>query len=212
VVIRSPSKVNSPVSSPLSPQRGALLAGICALVVSAIVFAAEPARPTSAAGDESYRIQAGDILIVSVWKEPDLQTEVLVRSDGGLSFPLTGDIVAAGMTIESLRVEIARRLEQYVPDAAVTVALKVSGGNRIYVLGKVNRPGEYPFGKPIDVMQAISLAGGMTPYASQNSVHILRRKSAAELQSIPFRYSEVEQGQSLEQNILLRGGDTVVVP
>jgi len=212
VVIRSPSKVNSPVSSPLSPQRGALLAGICALVVSAIVFAAEPARPTSATGDESYRIQAGDILIVSVWKEPDLQTEVLVRSDGGLSFPLTGDIVAAGMTIESLRVEIARRLEQYVPDAAVTVALKVSGGNRIYVLGKVNRPGEYPFGKPIDVMQAISLAGGMTPYASQNSVHILRRKSAAELQSIPFRYSEVEQGQSLEQNILLRGGDTVVVP
>jgi polysaccharide export outer membrane protein len=159
-----------------------------------------------------YRIQAGDLLTVSVWKEPDLQGDVVVRSDGGLSFPLTGDITASGMTVEQLRVEIAKRLEEYVPDAVVTVALKASGGNRIYVLGKVNRPGEFAFVKPIDVMQAISLAGGITPYASPNAMHVLRRKGGGYLDSIPFRYTEVEQGKGLEQNILLRGGDTVVVP
>lgn len=176
------------------------------------LFAAEATAPVATPAIEPYRIQAGDFLIVSVWKEPDLQGEVLVRSDGALSFPLAGDIAAKGMTVESLRQEIARRLETYVPDAAVTVALKLSGGNKIYVLGKVNRPGEFPFGKPVDVMQAISLAGGMTPYASPNDVHILRRKPDGSLQSIPFRYSEVEQGRSLAQNILLDGGDTVVVP
>jgi polysaccharide export outer membrane protein len=164
------------------------------------------------AAPEPYRIQAGDLLIVSVWKEQDLQAEVLVRSDGALSFPLTGDIDTSGMTVEQLRGEITRRLQPFVPEAVVTVALKASGGNRIYVLGKVNRPGEYPFGKPVDVMQAISLAGGMTPYASPNSIHILRRKQGGAQDAIPFRYSEVEQGQRLSQNILLRGGDTVVVP
>lgn len=189
--------------------------GAAAVLVWFALLSSPPgsaAEAPQAVPADPYRIQAGDILAVSVWKEPDLQGEVLVRSDGGLSFPLTGDIVASGMTIEELRREITKRLEEYVPDAAVTVALKASGSSRIYVLGKVNRPGEFPFGKPIDVMQAISLAGGMTPYASPNSTHILRRKSGGHLDSIPFRYSDVEQGKGLEQNILLRGGDTVVVP
>jgi len=159
-----------------------------------------------------YRIQAGDVLIVSVWKEKDLQGEVLVRSDGGVSFPLTGDIAAAGMTIAQLREEITKRLEEYVPDASVTVALKAAGGNRIYVLGKVNRPGEFPFGKPVDVMQAISLAGGMTPYASPQAIHILRRRPDGSQDAIPFSYADVEQGVALDQNIILKGGDTVVVP
>jgi polysaccharide export outer membrane protein len=186
-----------------------VVAFCCSSLASLVAFAAEPVKWLPA---DPYRIQAGDVLTVSVWKEPDLQGDVLVRSDGGLSFPLTGDIVAAGMTVEELRAEIRKRLDEYVPDAAVTVALKASGGNRIYVLGKVNRPGEYPFGKPIDVMQAISLAGGMTPYASLNSIHILRRKAGGNQDAIPFRYSDVEQGTGLQQNILLVGGDTVVVP
>lgn len=183
--------------------------GLVLLVAFRLAAAEEPVR---AVPDDPYRIQAGDVLMVSVWKEPELQGDVIVRTDGALSFPLTGDILAAGMTIDNLRKEISQRLEEYVPDAAVAVALKAAAGNRIYVLGKVNRPGEFPFGKPIDVMQAISLAGGMTPYASPNSIHILRRGPGGRQDAIPFRYAEVEQGVGLEQNILLIGGDTVVVP
>jgi polysaccharide export outer membrane protein len=200
-----------------SPSRVLLLrCRLLAAVAAVFLFgmpgaqAQEAAQPVAA--PNAYRIQSGDILTISVWKETDLQGDVLVRSDGGLSFPLTGDIAASGMTIEQLRTEIAKRLESYVPDAVVTVALKASGGNRIYVLGKVLRPGEFPFGKPVDVMQAISLAGGMTTYASPNSIHILRRKAGGGQSAIPFRYTDVEQGTNLEQNILLQGGDTVVVP
>jgi polysaccharide export outer membrane protein len=187
---------------------GGALLPLWLLLCAPAAVAADPG-PASAS---PYRIQAGDELAVSVWKEPDLLSEVLVRSDGAMSFPLTGDIAAAGMTVEELRKEIAGRLAEYVPDAVVTVALKLSGGNRIYVLGKVNRPGEFPFGKPVDVMQAISLAGGLNPFASPDDVHVLRRGPGGALRSIPFRYSDVERGRALAQNILLQGGDTVVVP
>jgi polysaccharide export outer membrane protein len=160
---------------------------------------------------EAYRIQPGDLLIVSVWKEQDLQSEVLVRPDGGLSFPLVGDIAAAGRTIEDLRVTMIERLRKFIPDPAVTIAVKQLGGNRIYVLGKVNRPGEFLFSRPIDVMQALSLAGGATSFAALDDIQILRREPRGQT-ALRFRYSEVEQGRKLEQNILLRSGDTVVVP
>jgi polysaccharide biosynthesis/export protein len=189
-------------------RRSILAAG---LLWSALA-AAQASDPPRAVPADPYRIQPGDILTITVWKEADLQGDVLVRTDGGISFPLAGEILAVPITIEDLRKEIARRLEKYIPDPVVTVALKQSGGNRVYVLGKVNRPGEFPFGKPIDVMQAISLAGGTTPYASLDGIVILRRKSGGSQDAITFRYSEVERGRGLEQNILLSSGDTVVVP
>jgi len=161
---------------------------------------------------DMYRLQPGDILAVSVWKEPELQGEVLVRSDGRISFALAGDVPAAGMSAEDLRAEIARRLQKFIENPVVTVAVKAVGGNRIYVLGKVNRPGEFQYVKPVDVMQAISLAGGMTPFASVDDIHILRRRLGGRQDAIPFRYSDVERGRALEQNILLNSGDTVVVP
>jgi polysaccharide biosynthesis/export protein len=161
---------------------------------------------------DAYRLQPGDVLSVSVWKEPDLQADVLVRSDGGISFALAGDIPAAGMSFEELRAEIAARLSKYIPDPVVTVAPKLLGGNRVYVIGKVNRPGEFQYIRPLDVMQAISLAGGATPFASVDGIHILRRTTGGRQEAIPFRYSEVERGRSLEQNIILKSGDTVVVP
>jgi polysaccharide export outer membrane protein len=91
------------------------------------------------------------------------------------------------------------------------VALKQIGGNRIYVIGKVNRPGEYVFTRPVDVMQALSLAGGTTPFAALNDIVILRRENSRQ-KSIRFRYTDVENGRDLEQNIELRSNDTVVVP
>lgn len=161
---------------------------------------------------EPYRIQPGDVLTVSVWKEPDLQGDVLVRPDGGLSFPLVGEVAAERMTMAQLQQELSTKLRRFLPEPSVTIALKQLGGNRIYVLGKVNRPGEFTFSKPLDVMQAISLAGGMTPYAAANDIKILRRKPSGSQDAVPFRYGEVERGQSLPQNIILNSGDTVVVP
>src|SRR5262245_32590193 len=91
-----------------------------------------------------YRIQPGDVLLISVWKESDLQGETLVRPDGGLSFPLAGEIQASGRSVEEVRAVIGARIQKYIPEALVTVAVKTIGGNHIYVLGKVNRPGETP--------------------------------------------------------------------
>jgi polysaccharide biosynthesis/export protein len=179
----------------------ALLLALCALI-----------SPAHADEPEPYRIQPGDVLMVSVWKEQDLLSEVLVRPDGGMSFPLVGDVRASGRTIDELRTLVDERLSKFIPDPSVTIAVKQIGGNRVYVLGKVNRPGEFTFSQPIDVMQALSLAGGATSFASLDDIQILRRDQAGKQTARRFRYSEVERGRGLDQNILLKSGDTVVVP
>lgn len=140
-----------------------------------------------------------------------MQAEVLVRPDGGMSFPLAGEQVAGGHTIAEVRIALEERLKKYIPGPVVTVALKFIGGNRIYVVGKVNRPGEYPFSRSLDVMQLLSLAGGATSFAALNDIRILRRDNGSQT-VIQFHYDDVERGRKLEQNILLKSGDTVVVP
>ena len=168
---------------------------------------------TSAAGiSPQYRLQPGDLLTIRVWKEKDLETEALVRPDGGLSFPLVGDVTAAGHTIEEVRMTLVQRLRPYIPDPVVTVAIKQIGGNRVYVIGKVQRPGEFPFNQPLDVMQALSLAGGATPFASLNDIVILRRQNGGAEHVLHFHYGDVARGKRLEQNVILESGDTVVVP
>ena len=159
----------------------------------------------------AYTVQPGDILTVSVWKEKDLHGDVLVRPDGGLSFPLAGDIQAIGHTVDEVRQLLETGLKRYIPDPTVSVALKQLGGNFIYVIGNVNRPGQFPFSKPLDVMQALSLAGGMTPYAGVNDIRILHR-DANGVKATPFHYGDVEKGRDLGQDIVLKSGDTVVVP
>lgn len=173
-----------------------------------------PASPPAAADritQADYVVQPGDILDISVWKEKDLQKELMVRPDGGINFPLAGEISASGKTLEQLQKELVSKLARYVPDPVVTVAVKESRGNKIYVVGKVNHAGEFPSNRTIDVMQALSMAGGPTPYASVNNIKILRRENGV-LKAIPFKYSRVEKGEDLEQNITLQGGDVVVVP
>lgn len=174
------------------------------------VSADKEAAPVEVPG--TYRIQAGDVLSISVWKEPDLQLEVLVRPDGWLSFPLAGDQRAAGRTVDDLRQTLAARLKKFVPEPVVTVTVRALGGNRIYVVGKVNRPGEFPFSRPLDVMQSLSLAGGATSFAALNDIRIIRRNADGKQISIAFHYEDVARGRHLDQNILLESGDTVVVP
>lgn len=158
-----------------------------------------------------YHLQPGDVLNVLVWKETDLQSEVLIRPDGGISFPLAGDLRAAGLTTADLRTALETRVRKLIPDAVVTVSVKAPNGNRVFVIGKVNRPGDFPLLRPTDVMQALSLAGGATPYASTNKIRVLHR-DGSRLTSSRFRYSDVARGKNLQQNILLQSGDTVVVP
>lgn len=158
-----------------------------------------------------YRLQPGDVVTISVWKEKDLETDALVRPDGGLSFPLVGDVDAAGRTVEDVRAILAQRLKPFIPDPVVTVAIKLIGGNHIYVVGKVNKPGDFPFSTPVDVMQALSMAGGATPFAKLNDIVILRRQNGQE-HVLRFRYADVSRGRSLSENVVLASGDTVVVP
>ncbi len=181
------------------------------VVVRFIVGAFAVCAPVLVHAVDAYRVQPGDVLTISVWKEHDLQGEILVRPDGGLSFPLAGDVDADGKTTQELTDTLVEKLKKYIPDPVVTVAVKQIGGNHVYVLGKVNRPGEFTFTKPVDVMQALALAGGATPFAQVNDIRILRRQSG-ELHALPFKYAEVERGKELGQNVLLQSGDTVVVP
>ena len=161
--------------------------------------------------DESYLVQPGDTLQVTVWKEQDLQAEILVRPDGALTFPLAGEIPAAGHTVDDIRKTLQSRLTKYIPDPVVTVLVKRTDGSRIFVVGKVNRPGDFPLNRPLDVMQALSLAGGATPYADVNGIRILRRDGTRQ-EEFRFRYDDIRRGKNLSQNILLHSGDTVVVP
>jgi polysaccharide export outer membrane protein len=159
----------------------------------------------------AYHLQPGDIMTVSVWKETELQSDVLIRPDGGFSFPLAGDVEAVGKTVEEVRGVLVDRLKRFIPNPVVTVAVKQIGGNRIYVVGRVNHAGDFPLSSPLDVMQAIALAGGATPFAAINDIVILRRQNGQQ-QAIHFHYSDVARGRDLSQNVLLQGGDTVVVP
>jgi len=163
------------------------------------------------AGEDDYLIQPGDILGVSVWKEEDLQQQVIVRPDGKFSFPLAGDIVAANRAIESIRKDLIIAIETFIPDPVVTVQLQQIVGNKIFVVGKVIRPGEVIMTHQMDVMQALAQAGGMATFAEENKISILRRKESGQL-AIPFRYGDVQYGKNLDQNILLMPGDVVVVP
>jgi len=165
----------------------------------------------NASYSETYKIQPGDYLEVSVWKEEGLVKQVLVRPDGGISFPLVGNIQAAGRSVTELQELITERLKKYIPDPVVTVATLKLDGNKVYVIGKVARPGEFLANRYMDVVQALSMAGGMTPYAADNKITVLRRENGKQ-RSIPFRYGDIEKGEDLEQNIILQSGDVVVVP
>jgi polysaccharide biosynthesis/export protein len=178
---------------------------LSALLLTGLAATAAESTP------EGYRLQPGDVLEVVVWKETDLQSEVLIRPDGGISFALAGDMQAAGLTTDQLRAELETRVRKLVPDAVVTVSVKAPNGNRVFVIGKVNRPGDFPLLRPIDVMQAISMAGGVTPFASADRIRVLHRDGTRQT-SVRFRYSEVAKGRHLEQNVLLQSGDTVIVP
>lgn len=166
---------------------------------------------SAAPRDAGYVLEPGDVVRISVWREPGLDDAVLVRPDGGISFPLVGDLVADGKTIADVSDEIAQRLTEFIPNPVVTASLQESEGNQIFVTGRVNRPGVFVLNRPIDIMQAISMAGGLSPFADKDSIKVLRRQGGRQI-AFPFNYKQVQKGQDLGQNIELQAGDTLVVP
>jgi polysaccharide export outer membrane protein len=180
------------------------------LLLVALPSGAQEANPVEPP-PTGYLIQPGDLLEVSVWKEDYLERDILVRPDGGVTFPLAGDVLAAGRTVADVQGQITSQLSRFIPDPVVTVSLKEIRGNKIYVLGQVQKPGAFVMNPRVDIMQALALAGGTTPFANTNDIKILRR-SGSRQEVIDFRYSEVEKGRKLGQNIILKSGDIIVVP
>lgn len=161
--------------------------------------------------EPAYLLGPEDVLKVAVWKDEHLTQDTVVRPDGMITFPLIGDVVASGRTVEDVRNEIAKRLIKFIPNPNVTVTVLKVLSYRIYVLGRVNKPGEYQVGHHTDVLQALSMAGGLTPYAAENDIKVIRRNGVDE-QVFPFRYGDAQKGKDLRQNILLQRGDLVMVP
>lgn len=167
---------------------------------------------TSASGQyDTYKIGPGDILSISVWKEEGMQLEVQVRPDGGITFPLAGEVVASKLTALELRATLEEKLKQYIPNPVITVSVLKAVSNKIYVLGKVNRPGEYIATHYMDVLQALTLAGGLTPYADSDEIKIIRDINGEKKIRL-FDYDEVITGKRMDMNIMLKAGDTLVVP
>jgi polysaccharide export outer membrane protein len=191
---------------------------LCLAAAAVVVTAPAAAQETPVVqNDAGYRINGGDLLHISVYGEQNLDKDVPVQPDGGVAFPLVGNLNARGMTLKELQGKIADNLResQYFPnltDNEVTVSMVKATGNSVSVVGQVKAPGTFAYDTQLDVMQALSLAGGLTPFASKSKIKILRRDQAGTQTAILFDYSEVEDGEQLEKNILLRGGDVVVVP
>jgi polysaccharide biosynthesis/export protein len=158
-----------------------------------------------------YVIQPNDVLEVFVWKEPDLTRKVLVRPDGRISFPLVQDLPAAGISPGELKARIEERLKDYMDSPNVTIIVEAIQSYKIYITGKVKKPGSMMVEKPVTVLQAIPLAGGFDEYANDSEITIIRNNGNENI-LLNFNYKDVIKGRKPEQNIVLRSGDVVVVP
>lgn len=161
--------------------------------------------------DPAYIIGPQDVLSVDVWKEPELTRTVPVRPDGKISLPLLNDVQAGGMTPTQLATEITDGLKKFVTDPQVTVIVTAINSQRIYVLGEVARPGAYPLLPGMNVLQALSSAGGFTMFANTKKVYVLRQEAGKQHKYF-FNYKDVINGKNTDQNIPLKAGDQIVVP
>jgi polysaccharide export outer membrane protein len=160
----------------------------------------------------NFPLGCGDVLEISVWGDESLVRKVLVRPDGKISFPLVGDMQAAGVTVEALRASLEEKIGEFIHGAPVTVMMIESRSARVSVVGKVAKPGVFPMDGPMYVLQALAMAGGMNPYASTGSVRVIRTDRAGAQRFLSFDYDQIAGGKGLEQNIPLEPGDIVLVP
>jgi len=160
-------------------------------------------------GMNAYQIGPEDVLSISIWKTPDLTQEETVRPDGRIGLKLIGEVPAAGMTIATLRQFLTEKYRDFVPEAEVSVSLKEMNSFKVYLLGKVSKPGEYRVKSQLTVLQALAMAGGFTAYANERGVKILRHQGGQDLM-LSFDYREVMQGKAPDPR--LQPGDRLLVP
>ena len=158
-----------------------------------------------------YQLHQGDRVLISVWREDTLQREVVVLPDGSITFPLIGRIDVAGLDTSEVERRITAKLKEYLPDPVVTVTIAATDGNRAYVMGKVIRPGYLIISGPISVLQAISSVGGFDRFADEGGIKVIRTKSNGQ-EIISVHYRDIISGKDMSTNILLKAGDTIVVP
>ena len=161
--------------------------------------------------DSDYHVGPGDVIEISVWKEPEASSAVVIRPDGKISVPLINDLSVDGKSPMEIQTMITERLSPFIKMPNVTVSVKAINSKKVFVLGEVARTGAFQITQPTTVLQILTEAGGLLPFARQNSIYVLRLENGKQAK-LPFRYKDVVKGERIEQNILLRPGDTVVVP
>lgn len=160
----------------------------------------------------TYRVGIGDVLEIVTWKEAELsRPEVIVRTDGHISFPLLNDVKAEGLTPTELKVKIEQGLSEYIATPVVTVTVRNAASQKFYILGEVMNTGEYPLNKSLTVLQAFALAGGFTEWASKKEI-ILLRKEGGKDRKYTVNYRDIVKGDDISQNIVIRADDTIIVP
>ena len=190
--------------------RGLLVSGLIFIVISSFL------NPRVSHGDavetmEEYKIGAGDVFKINVWKEPDLSLEAsVVRIDGKITFPLLDDIQASGLTTMALKAIIEKRLANFVESPQVTVTLINPGSQKYYILGEVNSTGEYPILKKLTILQAFSIAKGFTEWASKKEIILFRREGGKE-KIIRVNYKDILKGD-FSNNLPIQADDTIIVP
>jgi polysaccharide export outer membrane protein len=190
---------------------------VAATLLSMNLTAAAPAAEKHADPDDSpvssnvYTIGPGDVLDISVWKESALTKKVIVTPDGNISFPLVGEIRAIGLTVNQVKKTLESRIKRYVPHPNLSVAVVSVNSLHIYVIGKVNNPGRYELNTYLNVLQALAMAGGLNSFAKKNKIKIFRETDQG-TRIFDFKYGDVTDGKSYDQNIRLVRGDIIVVP
>jgi polysaccharide export outer membrane protein len=175
------------------------------------------ARPTGAPSETGitppadYVIGPDDQLKVVFWREDSLSGDVVVRPDGKISLTLLNDVQASGLTPNQLRESLVQLAAKYVTDPSVTVIVKQINSRKVYITGQVNKPGTYILNDNVTVLQMLAMSGGLQEWADANSILIMRTENG-QTKSYKFNYKDVSKGKSLQQNILLKPGDTIVVP
>jgi polysaccharide export outer membrane protein len=210
-------------SSPKTAIATCLILGLCGLtsmagsaqvkppVVPVPHTATPPAVPAAAGVTADYVIGPTDVLSIVVWGERDLSLEVTVRPDGKISLPLINDVMAGGLTPEQLRQRLTESARRFVESPEVTVVVRQVNNNRAFIMGQVAHPGPYVLSGPTTVLQLIAMAGGFTDFADKKHVLITRVENGVQ-RAFTFNYDDVVKRQDMRQNLILKAGDTVVVP
>jgi polysaccharide export outer membrane protein len=174
--------------------------------------AVQPAVPPApGAQDPTYVIGTDDVLAIVFWELPSHGAEVVVRPDGKITLPLLNDVAAAGLTPDQLRASITTAAAKFIREPAVSVIVKTINSRKVFVSGQVAKPGTYALTSPTTVLQLLALAGGPTDFAKKKKIAVMRTENGQTVR-LKFNYNDVLDGKNLDQNVVLKPGDTVVVP